>query len=498
MAISIEQKFKNYISEKNLFNTEDFILLGVSGGIDSVVMCELFHLAKYRFAIAHCNFQLRGKESEEDEKFVKGLARKYKVPFFSKKFNTSGYAKQHGISMQMAARDLRYKWFEEIVGSWKSEVRLPVEPAGSQKLIKEVNQLPTATANCCFYIAIATQLNDEIETILINIIRGTGISGLHGILPKKGKIIRPLLFATRNEILKFSAEKNLSWREDRSNISDKYSRNKIRHKIIPVLKEINPEIEQTISENINRIRETQEIFNQRIAEKRKEVISPSLTAYKPAQTSTVGSPPKGKDEKNIFQFSIDKLLKLSPLKTYLFEFLKEFGFNEIVVEEIISSLQGQPGKKFFSASHYILKDRKYLILNKRNAAGSPKAIDSEVLIKKSTYRISFPIPLSFEMLDKKYFKIIKDEKTACLDYDKLKFPLVLRTWKEGDYFIPFGMKGRKKLSDFLTDKKISIAEKEKIFVLTSFGKIVWVIGYRIDGRFKVEEGTKKIFVSKLF
>lgn len=442
------EKFKKYIAEKKLFNPGDYILLAISGGIDSVVMAELFHLSKLRFAIAHCNFQLRGEESEEDERFVKKIALKYKVPFFSKKFDTAGYAGDKGISLQMAARELRYKWFEKI----RKEFHFS-------------------------YISVATQLDDEVETLLINITRGTGLSGLHGILPKKGKIVRPMLFATRPEILRVAAEKNLLWREDKSNLSDIYVRNKIRHKVVPVLKEINPGLAHTISENVERIRDAEEIFRQRIEEKQAEVFMPV--------------------NRNGIMIPVEKILELYPLKTYLFEFLRPFGFNETVVKEIASSLQRQSGKKFFSATHYLYKDRKHFIIKKIKSESKANEMNSVILVNKNTMRIPKPLSIKFRLADKKNFRIIKDEKTACLDYNKLRFPLILRTWKEGDSFIPLGMKGRKKISDFLTDKKVSLTEKKKIYVLVSFGKIAWVAGYRIDERFKVTEATKKIFISKL-
>lgn len=434
-------RFKKFIAEKNLFLSENRILLAVSGGIDSVVMCELFHLSNFKFAIAHCNFQMRGKDSDSDEKFVKELAEKYKVKCFSKKFNTKKYAAEKKISVQMAARELRYEWFEKI----RNENRLD-------------------------YISIATQKNDEIETALLNFTRGTGISGLHGIFPKRGNIIRPLLFATRKEILEFAAEKKLRWREDKSNLSEHYLRNKIRHKIIPVLKEINPNLEQSFSETIEKIREAEEVFHQQIEDKKKEIF------------------------KNEHCIEIHKLLQLSPLKTYLFEFLKPYNFNETVVEKIISSLKKQSGKKFFSETHFIIKDRKYLLINADRVSNTVNI--GEEIIYENTKRINSPLRLKFQIADKKDFKLIKDEKFAFLDYEKLKFPLVLRQWKSGDWFIPFGMKGKKKISDFLIDEKISLAEKEKIFVLVSFGKIIWVAGKRIDENFKVTEKTKKIFIAE--
>lgn len=438
------KKFKKFIKEERLFSNRDYVLLAVSGGIDSVVMCELFHQAKFRFALAHCNFQLRGDESKRDEILVKKMAKKYKVPFFSKKFLTSGYAKTRKISIQMAARELRYEWFEKI------------------RQEKQMN-----------YIAIATQLDDQTETLLINIIRGTGISGLHGIMSKTEKVIRPLLFVTRREILEFAALENLHWNEDSSNFSDKYVRNKIRHSVIPVLREINPALEQTISDTIEKIRDAEEIYHQRIEEKRKEILT---------HTKTLGA-----------LINIKKLLELTPIRTYLYEFLKPFAFNETVVNEIVSGLHDQPGKKFLSEKFCLIKDRDSLIIKELNRTQeSPE----ESIINMMTKRISSPVSLSFRTEEKK-LEILKDNRYACLDYEKIKFPLILRQWKQGDSFVPLGMKGEKKISDFLIDKKIPSSEKEKFFVLVSFGQIVWVVGHRINERFKVNTRTKKMFIAQI-
>lgn len=462
---SFLERFRNFISERGLFSSPDYALLGVSGGIDSVVMCELFHRSGFRFAIAHCNFQLRGKESDDDEKYVGNLAKKYKVPFFSKRFNTRDYAAKNGISIQMAARDLRYEWFGEIIRRRKTE-------GGRKKNIK--SKTPPATPYS--FIAVGTNRNDEVETSLINFTRGTGIAGLHGISPAKGKIIRPLLFATRKEIVDFAARAKLSWREDRSNLSEDYVRNKIRLKIIPVLKEINPNLEQTIAGNIEKIRDAEEIFRSAVEEKKK-----LLFVF----------------EKDGIKIPIKKLVSLSPLKTFLFEFLNPFGFNETIVLEIIAGLKNQPGKKFYSATHRIVIEREHLNIHK-NKVETGKDETNTVLVKKNTKEIFEPLHVKFTLATKENFSLVKDENTACLDFEKLDFPLIIRPWADGDQFVPFGMNGRKKISDFLTDKKVPYSEKEETFVLTSGEKIAWVVGHRIDQRFKVTEETKRIFIGTCF
>lgn len=421
--------FKSYILKENLFSEKEKILLAVSGGIDSAVMCNLFYKAKLSFAIAHCNFQLRGEESNKDEAFVKSLAKKYDVPFYSTSFFTQQFSEQNKISIQMAARDLRYQWFEQIRKEGKFK-----------------------------FVAVAQHKDDSIETFFINLIRGTGISGLHGILPKQDKIIRPLLFATKNEIQIFSKANNIAYREDSSNLSDKYIRNKIRHHIIPVLKEINPNAEETITKDIERIRDVESIYLAFIENKRNELL---------------------KKEKKQVVISIESLTTLNPLKTYLYEFLKEYQFSPFVIDDIILSLNKQSGKEFHSPTHRLVKDRTQLIITKTGT--KEKKINIKFTLKERTNS----------------FKIPTISGIACLDYDLLKLPLKKRVWKEGDYFYPLGMKQKKKLSDFLIDNKVSLVDKENVDVLLSGTEIVWVVGMRIDNRFKISEKTKKVYVCEL-
>ena len=444
------QLFKTYNQNKSLFSSSEKILLTVSGGIDSILMCDLFFKAGFNFGIAHCNFQLRGIESELDEAFVKQLAEKYKVPFFSKKFHTSNYAEQEKISIQMAARYLRYEWFEEI---------------------RKKNKFK--------YIATAHHQNDSIETFFINLLRGTGIAGLHGILPKQGNIIRPLLFANKLQIESFVKKNKLLYREDSSNASDKYVRNKIRHHLIPLLKEINPNVESAIVNDIKYLSDVEFIYRNNIENKRLEIVT---------------------KKNNSITILIKKIQKLNPLSTYLFEFLKPYNFNFSIVEEIIKVLDGESGKQFFSPTHRLIKDRECLIIESKKETkelGQKKTDEAFLISKKSKKILLDNIQLSFKVESEKFNQqLVTDNNSVCLDFDKLDFPLEVRKWRQGDVFYPLGMTGKKKLSDYFIDKKLSRIQKENVEILISNGKIVWVIGHRMDERFKVTKKTLKIYFVK--
>jgi tRNA(Ile)-lysidine synthase len=492
------QPFLNLIQKEKLFDSTEKVLLTVSGGIDSIAMCELFHKAKLKFGIAHCNFQLRAKESDADEAFVEALSEKYNVSFHSIKFNTSAFAKKNKLSIQVAARQLRYQWFEEIREQYAYN-----------------------------YIATAHHQNDSIETFFINLIRGTGISGLHGILPKQGNIIRPLLFATKTEIESFTTKHKLNYREDSSNASDKYLRNKIRHHLIPLLNEFNPSAENAINKSIEHLREVEHIYKNVIEQKRKKIV---IT------------------KNNSISISIKSLKKLQPINAYLYEFLKPFDFNSATAEEISIALNGESGKQFFSPTHRLIKDREFLIikqvkstqdatihkhqeasgqmlfsiskkqtqidtadlkltfkskiLNSNSQIPNPKSqilnSNSQILNPKS----QIPNPKSqilnsnSQILNPKS-QIPNPKSSAFLDFDKLEFPLEIRKWRPGDIFYPLGMKGKKKLSDFLINNKVSLLQKENTWLLASAGQIAWVIGMRIDDRFKITPKTKRIYLVEL-
>jgi tRNA(Ile)-lysidine synthase len=448
----------SYIQKKNLFSSSEKILLTVSGGMDSVLMCELFHKAKLNFGIAHCNFQLRAKESDEDELFVETLAEKYNVPFHSIKFETAAFAKKNKLSIQVAARELRYQWFEEIREQYNYQ-----------------------------YIATAHHQDDSIETFFINLIRGTGIAGLHGILPKQGTIIRPLLFTTRKEIEAYTKKHKLNYREDSSNASDKYVRNKIRHQLIPVLKELNPSFESAVNMSIQHLREVELIYKNDIEAKRAKVVK---TSPQPS--------PQEREQVSVYTISIRSLKKLIPLNAYLYEFLKPFNFNASTVEEIIAALDGESGKQFFSLTHRLIKDRKFLLVDSLELRVKSKNILTFHIKKNQREFEADGLKIKFNSEPKTQdFKLKTLNSQAALDFDILNFPLEIRKWQTGDAFYPFGMKGKKKLSDFFIDKKLSIAQKENTWLLTSAGNVVWVIGQRIDERFKITDKTRKIYFVEL-
>lgn len=431
-------RFQNYIQKNNLCLKTDKILLGVSGGIDSIIMFHLFRLSGYHFAVAHCNFRLREQESDEDEEFVENLAENFNIPFFNTRFNTKAIATDEGISIQMAARDLRYEWFEEIRKSKGYE-----------------------------YIAIAHNSDDQIETFIINLTRGTGIKGLTGIKNKSGKIIRPLLFASRKEILDFALQNSFLYREDSSNSSKKYARNLIRHDVISLLEKINPAFRQVMVENIKRLKETEQIFTQAILEKYKLVVS---------------------NLNNTILLNIEELKKLDPVETYLHEFLKPFGFSNTQVNDIVSVFDSEPGKQFITSTHRLIKDRENLILEEISVQPGKM-----FYINENDIKLEHPVALRIERIEiDDYFTIEKSSATGQFDLDKISFPLTIRKWQKGDYFMPLGMKNLKKVSDFFIDQKLSLSEKENTWILESGNKIVWIIGLRPDERFKVTSDTKSI------
>jgi len=435
------KRFRDFIKKEKLFTKDQQILVAVSGGIDSIALCHLMHEAGYTFGMAHCNFQLRDKESDGDEKFVKALAKKFNVSFYSVRFNTDETAKQKGISIQMAARDLRYQWFEEV-----------------------------RKKNKYNFIAVAHHQDDEIETFFINLIRGTGIAGLHGIKAMSGKIIRPMMFANRKEIEEYIHENKIKFREDSSNSSLKYMRNKVRHQLIPQLKKINPDVEKTITSEIQRIRKIESIFLESVEEKKAEIIG---------------------QEGSFVKFDIKRLLSLENRELYLYEFLKEYGFSGDIIEKISEGLNAEAGKQYFSTTHRIVKDRSFLLLSPL----MDKKLEQQFIITEGYKELKEPVHLKFKTVNiSKNFELNKDKNIAMLDYDKLSFPLVVRKWEAGDFFHPFGMKGKKKLSDFFTDLKLSLFDKENTWLLCNDNEIAWIVGQRIDDRYKITEKTKKVFV----
>ena len=439
--------FRNFISREGLFLASDHILLAVSGGIDSVVMTSLFHQAGFHFALAHANFSLREKESDRDETFVRALAIKYKVPVFVRRFETMTFARKSRISVQMAARTLRYNWFEELMN-----------------------------AENYAFVATAHHLDDQVETFLINLTRGTGIAGLHGIFPRQGRVIRPLLFAFRAQIEGYARDNGLEYVEDSSNLTDKYLRNRLRHKVIPQLERISPGFGRELTQTINFIRDAETIYRQAIEQKRKEIFF---------------------EKGDKIYIDADQFFKLKPLTNWAFELMSPFGFNFSNVMDIAGLENAIPGKEVRSSTFRLIKDREYLIIAELEERGKhpPIFISMDDLAQKS---ISIPVNLNFEIIEAVPTLYGDPGTTAYLDLDKLDFPLVLRKWQRGDFFYPLGMPHEKKLSDFFTDRKFSRIEKEKTWLLCSNKDIAWIIGYRIDDRFKITSSSKKILKITLY
>jgi len=436
------QNFKDFISHNALFTSNDKILLAVSGGKDSVLMAHLFKLAGFDFGIAHCNFSLRADESQRDESFVRMLAGSLDVPFYVTHFKTKEYAAKQRISTQMAARELRYNWFEE-----------------------------TREANDYTFIALAQHQDDAIETVLLNLTRGTGIAGLHGILPKRDKLIRPLLFLSREQINKLISYNNIEFVEDSSNSSVDYARNKVRLKVIPHLKEINPNLELTFEQNIQRFAETELVLQNAVSELKRDLLI---------------------EKKDTIHLSIDKVKALKPQRLLMFELLRPFGFSELVVIELLQALDKQSGTSFYSNSHRITIDRDDLILSPVKEDHQQIAFihinDKNVALRNHELFMSFN--------DEPYFE--RNTHKAFIDADKLLYPLVVRGWQSGDKFMPLGMKTYKKLSDFFIDEKVPLVEKDNVPVLVNGnGEVIWLGGMRQDDRYKVTSTTKKVAIFDL-
>ena len=461
--MSLLQRFIDNIQNENLFQKNDRLLLAVSGGVDSVVLCELCSQAGFNFEIAHCNFQLRGEESESDEAFVQSLGEKYSAKVFIKKFDTEKYAEEKKISIQVAARELRYEWFEELINS-------STEMSTANQNTQDTSNIVIITS----YFLTAHHANDNIETLLMNFFKGTGIKGLQGILPKQRKIIRPLLFAKKEEILSFAKENNLSFVEDSSNLSDKYTRNYFRNQLIPSIQKVFPEVEENLLNNIERFKDTEILYQQAIHLHKKKLLE-----YKG----------------NEIHIPVLKLLKAEPLKTIIYEIIKEYGFTAHQTDEVIHLLKSESGKYISSSTHKIIKDRKWIIIAPHNTQEA-----SNILIDKNDKKIVFENgTIRNKRTRKGKLSLSTENSIATLDANEITFPLLLRKWKQGDYFYPLGMQnlpagrpGKKKLSRFFIDQKLSLTEKEKIWVIESNKRIIWIVDKRIDDRFKVTARTTNV------
>ncbi len=435
-----QEHYKRNLS--TFFPANNKFILAVSGGVDSVVLVDLFTKTNLDFVIAHCNFKLRGEESERDENFVKALAAKHSKEIFVKHFDTKTYADEHKISIQVAARDLRYNWFKE---------------------------LQTSNFKLQTFLVTAHHQNDNIETVLINFFRGTGIQGLTGInaFDKERKILRPLLPFKKEELLQYAKDNDLSFVEDSSNATNKYTRNNFRNQIIPLVKQHFPSTEENLLSNIQRLNEVELLYNESV-----EKYKNSLIVLKGAE----------------LHIPILKLKKVKALHTIIWELVKSFNFSAPQVNEVLKLLDSNNGSYIQSATHRIINNRNWIIITPF------KEDESQIFIIEKDDKI---IDLSskkivIEQLESSNFKPQTSNDIATLDLDAVEFPLVLRKWKQGDYFYPLGMTKKQKLSKFFINQKLSLTQKENVWVIESNKKIVWVVGYRIDNRFKITECTKKI------
>ena len=423
----IEKKIAQYIDNERLFPINARIIVALSGGADSVALLRILHTLGYDCEAAHCNFHLRGTESDRDEMFVRKLCKTMKTPLHTIDFATEQYAIEKKISIEIAERELRYQWFAEIKEKTKADV-----------------------------IAVAHHQDDSVETVLLNLIRGTGINGLLGIRPKNGDIVRPLLCISRKEITDYLQNAGQEYMTDSTNLQDEYTRNKIRLNLLPLMQEINPLVKEHIIDTSNYLNDVNRIYNKGIEEGKQRVIE------------------KG-------NIRIVPLLKEPSPEALLFEILYPLGFNAAQTKNILTMLEGQTGKQFISKDGWrVVKNRELLLIDKKEKQENPPFC---LIKEEKEYTKDFIIP--------------REKHIACFDTDKLIGEINLRKWQTGDIFIPFGMKGKKKVSDYLTDRKFSIIQKENQWVLCCGDKIIWIVGERTDNRFRIDEKTKKVTVFKM-
>ncbi|MBU3926513.1 MAG: tRNA lysidine(34) synthetase TilS [Bacteroidetes bacterium] len=440
METEFFQQFKTFITKNKLVSFNDKILLAVSGGADSVVMVHLFKKLEYSISIAHVNFRLRGDESDEDERFVRELAQQLNIPVHVKMVATKAYAAQHHLSTQVAARDLRYAYFDEL-----------------------------CQENGYTRVALGHHLDDQVETFFINLMRRSGLKGLGGMPLTRNKFIRPLLFARRSEIEQYARHQGIAFRNDSSNDEDHYVRNKIRHHLVPPLESNLPGFSEALASGMNLLKEDAELIQQVVAEKKQ-----SFFAI------------KGEE----IHLPVSELKKLHPLHTWLYYLLSEFDFNPQVLHSATEAiLNSESGKLFGSHTHRMVVDRSEVIIVPlaQNQVAQANWIDVDQT------EVQFPVHLLLEVIENSPQLTLKvSGNMALFDRDKLHFPLLLRPWQQGDRFVPFGMKGSKLVSDFLIDQKISVVDKAHVFVLVSGDEIIWVVGHRAGGHASVTNTTRLV------
>jgi len=439
--------FQKHIDKNFSFLKNKKLLIAISGGVDSVVLTHLLFQLKFQFSLAHCNFRLRGKASELDEQFVNHLASELQTKLYVKPFETKDYAKNNSLSIQMAARELRYNWFDDLINEDKFD-----------------------------YLLTAHHADDNLETFLINFSRGTGLDGLTSIPEINNNVVRVLLPFSRLDVEEYAKKNKISWREDLSNTDTKYLRNKLRLDIIPLLKELNPNFLDSFSKTIDHLKGSQQIVEDQINKIKNEVTLADGKTLK---------------------FKIQKLNALSNPKAYLFELLKGYGFTEW--NDVMHLLQAQSGKQVHSKTHRLLKDRDFLILSEILSVSDSK---ENIEINEMDDKIILGgFELQLKNISQQNFKnetlISNNDQTVHIDKSLLKFPLMVRKWENGDYFYPLGMQGKKKLSKYFTEIKLSLFEKENIWLLCSENKIVWIVNKRLDDRFKITNKTKNILKIKI-
>ncbi|HEK20340.1 tRNA lysidine(34) synthetase TilS [Mucilaginibacter sp.] len=438
------KRFIEFIEQNRLFTPACKILAAVSGGMDSVLMAHLLKAAGYNFAIAHCNFTLRGADADADEQFTRELAKKLGVNYYATRFATKQYADENKLSVQMAARDLRYQWFQQLSSQHGFDT-----------------------------IALAHHQNDTIETILLNLTRGTGIAGLHGILPQNGNLTRPMLFLSRDEIQSIITNEGLAYVEDASNASVKYARNKIRHLVVPVLKELNPNLEATFENNLRNFRDMELLLDMQV----KQIIEELLSVQG--------------DELRI---NIERVNALVPQRLLLYKLLQPYGFTETIVDDLIPALNKHAGRSFKSPGYLLVVDREDMIITP--LSDKPREV---VCINQEDNNADW-MDYRMHILHDDSPLIIKDNPMAVsVDADKLVYPLTVRGWQQGDSFKPLGMRTRQKLSDFFVQQKVPLHAKNHIPLLVNGnGDIVWIGGYRLHDDYKVSNTTKKVTIFELY
>ncbi len=450
-------RFKDSVKQNFFFSPKDKLLLAVSGGVDSVVLCELCKQAGYNFIIAHCNFQLRGEESERDEQFVKELGKKYGTEVLVKRFDTEKYADKNKLSIQEAARELRYNWFSALIGNkqYASNERLSFEEANCQLSI----------AN---WLLTAHHADDNNETLLMNFFRGTGLHGLTGIPASINYIRRPLLNFSKEELLEFAKENKLEFVEDSSNQLSKYTRNFFRNEILPAISKVYPKVKDNLQDNIERFKEIEKLYRFSVEQLKKKLCRA-----------------KGKE----VHIPVRQLMGFNN-RALIYEIISAYGFHEKQVEEVIKLSESDSGKYIPSPSgeYRIIKHRHWFIISPVIATES-----ENIIIEEKMANVQFAMGnLQLKILPVAGCQLTVADSTACLDAKKITFPLLLRKRKTGDYFYPLGMKKKKKLNRFLIDQKLSTTEKENVWVIESAERIIWIVGHRIDERYKVTEKTKSI------